>query len=709
MVRLSKGPDLRKRPNINLNKPSQNDWNLPLKNKPDKPKNGSWEFPQIETEEPQEGLVPLFNSPFYATPAEPADPLDCDRYPDSPYCSGYPFSFEPIGLEPTLVLDECNIGIQLSPTLAFIKLPPTQIVYRKPECRPPKPSEDQFDLFDIPVPYPGTPYLIAYLQSGSIEYPIDTKIGFYSDNLKNERTYFEGSITEIDPYYFNGDFIKIRHSFKLEVFYPIPTDEAHGFGMDIPLQEYCSTLNETASFDTRTRLDRYHETLFVLNHSVKVEEDYYHEIAEGYRDLLIPKTDGIKRFDQPVKIEPISSSLRSCFHPAGYRTFPECLIWINLPQAFSFSSPDEDAYLGRNSGIVQPISNWLSGIDYEPFYARGELVTEATTRKTWKYIAGSFVDNPVPPPVPPTFPEEEEMSCCSQVLAYLAYLNRKVDRLSQIIGVEEYPASLPQTFISTDSNSNDNNTEIPNLTRLLGWYVERFDEIMGQWEVAIDIEDADAVEAGNQSLKVRVPNIAEAISELLMQSINNTVNTEALISITTRALLEAGMTKQQSFINYWMLDTLIDYFGFQTREVSKSLALTFKPGEEDLEKLLVEGEVPVKVTELSDTTTFKVNMQDLLQAAAITRAANWRGFENNGDIKQNFIDLIKGYASVRQNLSNEKKDENGKDDLDHFLDDAERGFIDTAGITDSTNPYGRNLSERPRIRRIGNQTPTEDT
>lgn len=100
------------------------------------------------------GLVPIknFNLPFtdieipigdkglYVTPSEPADPTDCSRYPDSPFCGGIPLTTTPIGLDPEIINDGCNIGVRLNPAIAFIRLPPVALVYRKPECRlKPKP------------------------------------------------------------------------------------------------------------------------------------------------------------------------------------------------------------------------------------------------------------------------------------------------------------------------------------------------------------------------------------------------------------------------------------------------------------------------------------------------------------------------------------------------------------------------------------------
>ncbi|NJO76160.1 MAG: hypothetical protein HC833_21850 [Leptolyngbyaceae cyanobacterium RM1_406_9] len=146
----------------------------------------------------QEGLVPIGNSGFWHTPTEPVDPRDCDRWPDSPYCTsvgidplnagiqsgidlvtqgeiGYD-TFDPLSglgieeysaindlasrgrtfnpwnlanLEPSVTINNCEQCITVSPTLFYISLPPYTICHRFNDgsCRAnlepePEPPED---------------------------------------------------------------------------------------------------------------------------------------------------------------------------------------------------------------------------------------------------------------------------------------------------------------------------------------------------------------------------------------------------------------------------------------------------------------------------------------------------------------------------------------------------------------------------------------
>jgi hypothetical protein len=59
---------------------------------------------------------------------------------------------------------------------------------------------------------------------------------------------------------------------------------------------------------------------------------------------------------------------------------------------------------------------------------------------------------------------------------------------------------------------------------------------------------------------------------------------------------------------------------------------------------------------------------------------------------------------LRKVADSGESEEDGEtlDDFDIWLNRAEGGFIDEAGISDPVNPYGREFDRRPRIRKIGN-------
>lgn len=104
-------------------------------------------------------LDPIGDSGFFMTPEEPADPTDCERYPNSPWCGGTGididsvFDISPATIEPSISASGCEICLRIESSLFWISLPDNYICYRSkdPSCQPiPDP-----DPPPPPTPTPG--------------------------------------------------------------------------------------------------------------------------------------------------------------------------------------------------------------------------------------------------------------------------------------------------------------------------------------------------------------------------------------------------------------------------------------------------------------------------------------------------------------------------------------------------------------------------
>lgn len=106
----------------------------------------------FDVKKPQVGLEPIIGN-IYGSP--PVDPRDCSVYPDSPYCGGFPIKDSFFSTSLSIVEDKCNLGIELSATLGYIKMPPVQIVHRNPECTlPPEKPKPPFEEYENPINMP---------------------------------------------------------------------------------------------------------------------------------------------------------------------------------------------------------------------------------------------------------------------------------------------------------------------------------------------------------------------------------------------------------------------------------------------------------------------------------------------------------------------------------------------------------------------------
>lgn len=627
-----------------------------VKTKPSKPSKSKSSEPGSlpEFAETAENLVPLGDTGLWITPTEPVSPTDCDNWADSPYCGGNPFSEQLYGLNPEIVFDECNIGISLNPVLGFIKMPQFQLVYKdlnNPACIPPLPES---------VPPKENSKTLVFAPPGASYYLI-VPISFISS-------------TESKAYH-EEQFQARKRNFSiqvLEIQYPYTGNH------QILVKDYV------------------YDYSYLVTPSVYIK--YVVSYSFEYNQLFKQRQDSQTTIIRDKEFEQLSGTYE-------YYGDPRQNIYI-LPNTSFVTFILAGASKGTQAAMV------VNPLEAPEVFNESLNINNPNTIVSDTLIYKVYTDIGFPlPSLPPPKPQCC-MGCCpntNQDDALLQTLLEKVEKLSQIVGVDEYPASLPESLISKDEGFIGNlipnpNVEIPNLTRLLGWYVERFDEIMGQFEIPIQVKDADPTTPGDQPVGFKLSNMAESVAEMMGLLLQASINLEILVNMNTRTMVETGQDKQQNFKSYMLMQAIAEYLGFEQKDVIAKMPLSFNPAKDNLEEMLKETEMTVTVTDYNEKGNLRSNLVDLLQAAAIIRAVYWRKLDIKGNIKEQVINLIKGYGKVSDEIGGQKKDENNKDDFDRFTDDAEVGFTNTTGITDTVNPFGRNYSERPRIRQIGDST-----
>ena len=262
----------------------------------------------------------------------------------------------------------------------------------------------------------------------------------------------------------------------------------------------------------------------------------------------------------------------------------------------------------------------------------------------------------------------------------IAHNKSVIGEVGDVIGVpawregyrEKVPAKLPISLRKIEDEEPEE-IEIYTLTQLLQWYIINFDELIGQFDTSFEIADSDLAEEGEQPTVLTAQNIAEALTEIWGASTLSLINSELIVQIALKALVESGQAKKSAAVNHTYLQAIVAYLNFEQEDFTFEMPLTFTPGKEDMAEILKETDCESEGIRFKGKDTLQSSLQDLLQAAAITRAKNFIGLGKDlaqSEVTKKIVARIKEVAKNKQFLQNF----NGS--FDDFIKDVESGFTE---------------------------------
>jgi len=623
----------------------------------------------------QRGLVPINGSNWLITPNEPADPWDCNRYPRSLYCGGNPFSLAPVGFGVEPIINNCYVGIEIEPILGFYRLPPVQIARIFPECRKPKnpkPLPDNTPVTHFPSSCKGTGDVIMVIGVKKVESYYDS--GYHPDVYSLPG----GAGGNPSGYIGTNTFTS-----KLEnIIFP-------GINID--------SLGEKSIISvTGTGYNSYYYDFNYRKYSRKVNPDTSIESGTS------PTTP---RFTTVHLTRRSPSFFRTGANISikNYVVIRDSTTAFNAIYVLRGSLEAIKYYFGQGSHYFNEAAGGGSGIEGYSTFHKATTEYEVLFSDCPKYAV-----NPTPPP------EKRkrkccEMSCCPQPRnpdndALLRKILKKVEEIDKKTGI--FPFNLPSSLISKDKGFLGNllpsgTVEIKSHVDMWEQWIKYFDEIVGQFEIPIEIKDSDPLKPGDQPVGIKIPNIAEGIAEMLGLLLQISANSETANALLIKNLIEAGSAKQQGFTTFSYTKAIADYLDFKREEKTAPMQLAFTPNSDSLEAFNKESKVQTDVIEVHDKEQdFSVSLAKLLRSAALLEAVYLKRFKKDSDIGRELVKLIKEKSQAYTDI-NKKNNEKDDTNWNQFLENVENGYINTAGISDSTNPYGESFEERPRIRELG--------
>lgn len=334
-------------------------------------------------------------------------------------------------------------------------------------------------------------------------------------------------------------------------------------------------------------------------------------------------------------------------------------------------------------------------------------------------------------------------------------LAEALSRLSQALRGDLFPLSLPVSLLieqediakmSDKEIESKVYTKIQSFPELFLWWVRIFDEIMGKFPLKFEISESETLDlkpefeawkkapkpkpdeelpfylqndklisfeekGGKITKRIKVPNLAEAISELTAGSISQDQQVALINEVVFRCLAESAAMRTTGIKTHYLLESVWEFLGFAAKEVPIDVEFSWDPTidpekeEYNLKTILKESVQKIPVWDFQDKYGFQMYLNRLLTMYSVIMAVHTEGV---GKSDLAFFQRLKSYADgfdpdpeIVQPLD-PISDPPPKTRFDDFLEEVERGFTQTApGITDKDNPYGKPPKNRPKIKRVG--------
>lgn len=676
--------------------------------------------------EPPDGQVPLNDWGIYTSPNlqsnEPVSPFDCEKYPDSPYCGGNPWTRTPVGLEPEWGFDECGAWVEITPVMGFTKLPPVSVGWRRPgECReeetppPPTPPPDDESLPVSPLSLPknidpNVNVFIILLNTYRYSYSASWGNRDSYGPTPNTSTIWVSTTGMVDATYPGGD----------KKYYSYFPDPSTGLSRQVGViggGKVQTTLNYSSTF-WEYDFSTYPPTPVILPSSYSNSGIY-----EGWitSDHDFPQTPNWKRYiDRGTKL----TSLKGRYYI------------INMHQGDFGALNTSVAIYGRLSEIAKDWEGYVTDIaeSTSPVEFGGVLSGGYGARIYKEQWEIGYISIPDKRKFPPPGDQRKKKKCCmqccsnnqqnnkqnqdlSEIKRMLKEIKKGVDEAKKRIGTEEFPVSLPTSLNVTYSDSGKRSepgmTKEESLTSLVGRFIRYFDGVMGEMGVAFKVADADPTKPGDQPKIIVARNFSQIVEEIYSHVFDIWIMQYQFLQLDQRHAIESMLARKVGIQNYYLIQSLIDWAGFKTKDITKKVPFLFDIDGKDFENFLKNKEQEIQVPDFDPddegADSFPDHLIRLKRAAAIIEAVHTSKFKNSDDIPKKMMEMLLNTSKAIDRVSTDELTKAGsKEDFDQWLRDAETAFINRVGQGDVNNPYGVPYAERPRLTKISDTEEEEE-
>lgn len=383
--------------------------------------------------------------------------------------------------------------------------------------------------------------------------------------------------------------------------------------------------------DIRDRLD----ALEIINSVLSLLQDVADGKTEGnqYVDLVVPIAS-CKR-DGTVELQPETLRVHN----------KEQLLFRKLFEEIAFfrrSQNPTERFVERVYNVING-DGWFKGegdkADKErrdnPKLEKDPLMTLLGLSAAARFIGSKQKD-----------PKTQGKIVCTDLLSALS---NELSPLAWVLGLPDFPVEVPPTLLSySDKEKLEKQSSY---SELFAWYIKQFDALLGEFPITIEIEDSDPLQQGNQTKKIELPNISEALAELFGLAVSGSTNADLSINFLMRLASEVIATKNSSLITQDYVKANAAFLGYRGNPKAREINYSFNPAKlEALGEFLKESKGKIIGWEEDDKESVVGFLQRIVYASGIIKAA----FLRNG---KQMDQLKKEIESLTQNEDEASKEE----------------------------------------------------
>ena len=506
----------------------------------------------------------------------PVSPMDCEKWPDSPFCSGWGNAFE-WGIIPSFELDsigvsDCEILVNIKWSGFGWKQPTISIGWRRDleKCRPPEKPDDDPENDPRPEPPPDKPPIplptAADYRCGfavglrlGLSVPNATVINIVLYLYKPVAFYSKARVMpngyiRYDPYVLCHGLWSTRpggYAFENEV----SVDELNGSG---EYQAWTPPFSYLATVRSCTTWNGY-DPIFPAFRTFNGADSHY----------------GGKGVSPSGPSDTLREINLGAFSDIGYGWSGDPNIrplWI---RSIGFEGVWYDSYINE----VKANSKQLTGNNVSLTYFNsvwGQFLIRPTS--TGVCLIGHG------PPGNGSFPGPEEAEaemrgdCCKAVL-------RKLKKIELVIAPDQFwkfdqhgnpigrpIANIPSYFLYPDGG--DKPTLISNYPGIFEAIFRMLDK-NAFIPFDVEIPDVSAAQAGNQPLKLRFTNPSAALKELVQLLIDTESDVDDGNNIGVRQSYELMVMHQLLVKIYCLVEGSADYLGYEMQQKVEKVPMMF--------------------------------------------------------------------------------------------------------------------------------------